>query len=86
VRKAAVKCLVVITHPVKDSLCNALAAHAVNTLHDAGHEVMIEHLYDQQFAPALTLAERQSYYAQTFDASKLTRRSMQLRLKNSANA
>jgi NAD(P)H dehydrogenase (quinone) len=67
-----VKCLVVVAHPVKDSLCSALAAHAVKILHAAGHEVTIEHLYDQQFAPALTQAERQSYYAQTFDASKLT--------------
>jgi NAD(P)H dehydrogenase (quinone) len=72
VRKPTVKCLVVIAHPVKESLCNALALHAVNTLRAAGHEVVIENLYDQQFAPALTQAERQSYYAQTFDASKLT--------------
>jgi NAD(P)H dehydrogenase (quinone) len=67
-----VKCLIVIAHPVKNSLCNALAVRTVKTLQAAGHEVVIEDLYDQQFAPALTQAERQSYYAKAFDASKLT--------------
>jgi NAD(P)H dehydrogenase (quinone) len=67
-----VKCLVVIAHPVKDSLCHALAVNAIGTLRQAGHEVIVQDLYDQTFAPALSQAERQSYYAQTFDASKLT--------------
>jgi NAD(P)H dehydrogenase (quinone) len=67
----AVKCLVVIAHPLKDSLCNALATHAIDSLRSAGHEVLIEHLYDQSFAPALTAAERQSYYSPAFDARSL---------------
>jgi NAD(P)H dehydrogenase (quinone) len=66
-----VKCLVVVAHPDKGSLCHALAVHAVNTLHAAGHEVIIEDLYHQQFAPALSLIERQSYYAQAFDTGQL---------------
>ncbi len=61
--------LVVIAHPVKTSLCNALADHAVHTLRSAGHTVQIEHLYDQSFAAALTSAERASYYNGPFDAS-----------------
>jgi NAD(P)H dehydrogenase (quinone) len=67
-----VKCLVVIAHPDKGSLCHALAVHAVDTLRAAGHEVIIEDLYYQQFAPALSLIERQSYYAQAFDTGQLT--------------
>jgi NAD(P)H dehydrogenase (quinone) len=71
VLEPTVKCLVVIAHPLKDSLCNALATHAINSLRSAGHEVHIEHLYDQSFAPALTAAERQSYYSAAFDARNL---------------
>ena len=69
--KTTVKCLVVIAHPLRNSLCQALATHAINSLRSAGHEVQIEHLYDQSFAPALTAAERQSYYTAKFDASSL---------------
>ncbi len=46
--------------------------HAISALRQAGHEVIVEDLYEQQFAPALTQAERQSYYAPVFDARKLT--------------
>jgi NAD(P)H dehydrogenase (quinone) len=67
-----VKCLVVIAHPLKDSLCSALATHAITSLRDAGHAVEVAHLYDQAFAPALTAAERQSYYAAKFDTSNLS--------------
>lgn len=69
--KPAVKCLVVIAHPLKNSLCQALATHAIDSLRRAGHEVQIEHLYDNAFAPALTAAERQSYYSVAFDAPNL---------------
>lgn len=39
------KCLVVIAHPVHDSLCRALAHHAISTLTAHGHVVVVEDLY-----------------------------------------
>ena len=62
------KCLVVIAHPLTDSLCHTLARTAIVTLQEAGHEVVIEDLYAADFAPALTEAERRSYYSPSFDA------------------
>lgn len=63
------KCLVVIAHPVTDSLCHALAQSAIQALSEAGHTVEVEDLYAAAFPPALTTAERQSYYALPFDAT-----------------
>ncbi len=63
------RCLVVIAHPVPDSLCRALTTRTVAGLIAAGHQVEIEDLYDSGFAPALTAAERDSYYAPTYDGS-----------------
>ena len=62
------KCLVVIAHPLTDSLCHTLAKIAIDTLEAAGHEVVIEDLSAAGFAPALTEAERRSYYTPTFAA------------------
>src|ERR1035437_8523722 len=63
------KCLVVIAHPVSDSLCHAMARSAITALTDAGHEVLIEDLYQTEFSPLLTIAERQSYYRSSFDSA-----------------
>ncbi len=63
--------LVVIAHPSQDSLCHALAMHTIDTLRGAGHTVVIEHLYNDGFAPSLTSAERQSYYSVPFDSSAI---------------
>jgi len=62
------KCLVVVAHPLTDSLCQALARTAIETLGAAGHEVVVEDLYASAFAPALRAEERRSYYADGFDA------------------
>lgn len=62
------KCLVVVAHPLSDSLCHAMARSAIEALTAAGHEVEIEDLYQSGFAPALTLSERQSYYSPTFES------------------
>ena len=61
------KCLVVIAHPLTDSLCHTLARTASDALKAAGHEVVIEDLCATGFAPALTEAERRSYYSPAFD-------------------
>jgi NAD(P)H dehydrogenase (quinone) len=64
-----VKCLVVIAHPLQESLCNSLAAKAIETLNAAGHEVQIEDLYRNDFAASLTSTERSSYYGQRYDST-----------------
>lgn len=61
--------LVVVAHPLRDSLNHALAAETVRLLTEAGHEVVIEDLAASGFAPALTATERASYYAGPYDAS-----------------
>jgi putative NADPH-quinone reductase len=63
------KCLVVIAHPLADSLCRSIATRAIETLGAGGHEVIIEDLYRNDFAPALTTDERASYYADRYDAA-----------------
>jgi len=47
-------------------------------LTSAGHEVIVEDLYQRQFNPALTRAERQSYYSQDYDDSTIKKYTHQL--------
>jgi putative NADPH-quinone reductase len=63
------KCLVVIAHPLSQSLCQTLARSAISALAAAGHEVIVEDLYQTGFPPTLTVAERQSYYAPHGDSA-----------------
>jgi putative NADPH-quinone reductase len=63
------KCLVVVAHPLSDSLCYSMARSAIETLTAGGHDVQIEDLYQSGFAPALTPNERQSYYSPVFDSA-----------------
>ncbi len=65
----AVKCLVVIAHPISNSLCRAMAHASIEALSAAGHEVDIEDLYQADFLPSLTASERQTYYRSPFDAT-----------------
>lgn len=65
------KCLVVVAHPLADSLCHAMAKSAIQALTEAGHDVQVEDLYQSGFSPALTDSERQSYYQTPFDASAI---------------
>jgi NAD(P)H dehydrogenase (quinone) len=62
-----VRCLVVIAHPIQESLCHSLATKAIEELGAAGHEVLIEDLYRNDFAAPLTVAERSSYYSQCYE-------------------
>jgi len=64
---ATMKCLLVVAHPLPDSLCAHLAQRAATVLAAAGHEVVREDLYAEAFEPALTAGERQTYYAADYD-------------------
>ncbi|MGF1910889.1 NAD(P)H-dependent oxidoreductase [Vibrio kasasachensis] len=61
------KCLVVIAHPLKDSLCHYLATETINHLESEGYQVTLLDLYDNDFSATLTKEERQSYYINPFD-------------------
>lgn len=65
------KCLIVTTHPLNNSLCKLLGKHVENKLTQNGHEVIIEDLYAENFEPALTVQERKSYYGEIYDSSKI---------------
>lgn len=65
-------CLIVVAHPCGQSLCRTLAAQAVATLSADGHTVTVEDLYGNGFAPALSAAERSSYYGAHYDATAVS--------------
>jgi putative NADPH-quinone reductase len=73
------KCLVIIAHPDSGSLCHSLARVAIQTLTDAGHEVVIDDLYQSGFIPSLTINERKTYYDPPFDSSAIESRVESLR-------
>jgi putative NADPH-quinone reductase len=56
---------------MQQSLCHLLATTAIETLKAAGHEVLIEDLYRNNFAASLTVAERSSYYGKHYESSSL---------------
>ena len=62
------KCLVVIAHPLADSLCHSMAKLVITHLTKAGHEVIVEDLYQENFTPMLSSLERESYYSSAFNA------------------
>jgi NAD(P)H dehydrogenase (quinone) len=66
------KCLVVATHPLANSLCRQLTEHVVEKLTSMQHEVVIEDLYAEKFDPVLTVAERESYYGSPYDSSNIS--------------
>jgi putative NADPH-quinone reductase len=51
------KILVIIGHQQKGSFCHAIAATAIETLRQAGHEVVCHDLYEERFDPVLPAAE-----------------------------
>ncbi|WP_102794949.1 NAD(P)H-dependent oxidoreductase [Bowmanella denitrificans] len=63
--------LVVIAHPLNNSLCAYLAAHTIQHLEGQGHQIEVRDLYQDNFAPALTSCERQSYYQSSFNSAAL---------------
>ncbi|MGB3337249.1 MAG: NAD(P)H-dependent oxidoreductase [Devosia sp.] len=57
------RALVVLAHPLSDSLCAHLAHQAIDALRARGATVDILDLYAEQFQPSLTEAERRLHYA-----------------------
>ncbi|MBE7421736.1 MAG: NAD(P)H-dependent oxidoreductase [Zoogloeaceae bacterium] len=73
------KCLLVTAHPLAGSLCGHLAECAALALAATGHEVLHEDLYAQGFSPALSAAERRSYYTAHFDDAAVAQQAARLR-------
>ncbi|GGO74708.1 NAD(P)H-dependent oxidoreductase [Bowmanella pacifica] len=71
--------LVVVAHPLDNSLCAHLAAQTIAHLKRQGHQVEVKNLYLEAFQPALTQTERQSYYQPEFDDSLLAQDIAQLK-------
>ncbi|KKC37924.1 NAD(P)H dehydrogenase [Devosia epidermidihirudinis] len=57
------RALLVLAHPLNDSLCAHLARQAEAALRARGIAVDVLDLYAEGFAPALTADERRAYYA-----------------------
>ena len=66
------KCLVVLAHPLGNSLCRHLSEETINHLRSKGYDITVKDLYEDEFDPVLSKSERQSYYADQFDVSKLS--------------
>lgn len=64
---------VIHAHPLAESYNHALFQAIVAALRNGGHDVVATDLYAEGFAPALTTAERSSYYAPPYDAGAVTR-------------
>lgn len=58
--------LMVIAHPLKDSLSHRFADRLSRDLTRRGHDVSVRDLYAEGFAPALTADERRAYYRTPF--------------------
>jgi putative NADPH-quinone reductase len=63
--------LVVKAHPLSESLCSFLTQRAVQALQSAGHQVVVEDLYAENFDAALTPAERASHYETPYPTEKI---------------
>lgn len=72
-------CLVVLSHPLPESLNRHFADTAIAALTGVGHKVELLDLYRTAFDPRLTSAERGSYYGERFDAAALEAHAQALR-------
>lgn len=61
------RCLVVLSHPLPQSLNAHFARVAVKALSEAGHEIRFLDLYAEGFDPALKPEERAAYYKDAFE-------------------
>src|SRR5256885_15149366 len=69
---------VVHSHPLEDSYNHALFKAIVETL-ERRHEVIATDLYRERFSPAMTEAERRSYYQGAYAEEAVSRLTEQLR-------
>jgi len=60
-------CLVVLAHPLNNSLNKHLADKTIQHLKNKGYKVTVKDLYGESFNPVLNKLERASYYAEQFD-------------------
>jgi len=67
-----VNCLVVIAHPLDNSLCKHLAEKTIAHLMKKGYQVTVKDLYSEGFNPVLNKAERESYYQDQFNEDLLS--------------
>jgi len=65
------KCLVVIAHPLENSLCQYLSEQTIKHLVSIGYQVTVKDLYQDAFDPILSHEERASYYQTKFDDNRL---------------
>ncbi len=72
-------CLIVVAHPLENSLCRHLADETIAHMKARGHDVTVKNLYDEAFDPRLTVKERASYYQAEFQSSELEKDLAQLR-------
>ncbi|MFT6559328.1 NAD(P)H-dependent oxidoreductase [Sneathiella sp.] len=63
------KCLAVVSHPLKNSLCKDLLDEVADELERKNHEIRIKDLYEEAFDPVLTRDERASYYGDEYTPS-----------------
>ena len=61
------RCLVVLAHPLPQSLNASLAKRACETLASAGHDLRFLDLYQEGFDPVLSADARADYYSRSFD-------------------
>ena len=59
-------CLVVIAHPLENSLCRYLADKTIEHLQSKGYKITVKNLYEEKFSPVLTPQERHSYYQDAY--------------------
>ena len=55
-------CLLVVSHPVENSLCQFLTNETKKHLESKGYNVTLKDLYKENFNPLLSQSERNSYY------------------------
>lgn len=60
-------CLVVLAHPLENSLCKHLADKTIDHLKKQGYQITVKDLYGEGFNPVLSRSERESYYQDQFD-------------------
>jgi putative NADPH-quinone reductase len=69
---------VVLSHPVKNSLCHYFGDTAIAHLKSKGYDITLLDLYHRGFSPTLTQAERQSYYENPFNDALIAEEVSQL--------